>query len=82
MISKKPIVASKVGGIKDIIKSEENGILVEKENAKELADGIKKYLSDENLKKSIINNNSEYVKNKFDIKNVVVKHIEMIKELK
>lgn len=44
-----PIIASNVGGLPDIIKNNENGILIEPKNPQMLADKIKLLLSDQDL---------------------------------
>ncbi|MBI5252794.1 MAG: glycosyltransferase family 4 protein, partial [Euryarchaeota archaeon] len=44
-----PVVASRVGGIEEIIEHEYNGILFEKENSKELAEGIIRILENKEL---------------------------------
>ncbi len=49
MASAKPVVASNVGGIPDAIKHNENGLLVEQRNPKQLADAICRILSDKAL---------------------------------
>jgi glycosyltransferase involved in cell wall biosynthesis len=46
MAAGKPVVASRVGGIPDLVRHEETGYLVPPANEKALADGIKKILDD------------------------------------
>jgi len=57
-----PVVASAVGGIPDTVKNEVNGLLVEEKNPKAIANAIERILSDEELKKKIIENSKETVK--------------------
>lgn len=45
----KPLVGSDVGGIPEIIEDGKTGILVHKENPKEIAEAINELLSDEDL---------------------------------
>jgi len=47
------IIATKVGGIPEIIQDGVEGILVEKENSEELANAIEKILKDEKLRKNM-----------------------------
>lgn len=49
----KPVVASKVGGIKEVICNGETGVFVDPNRADELADAITALLSDSNLRKEI-----------------------------
>lgn len=48
----KPIVASKVDAIPDIIKSGENGILVEPDNAEDVKNEILRLYSDKSFRKN------------------------------
>lgn len=73
MACRKPIVATKVGGIADIIVNEENGLLVEKENERALAHAIEKTI-DNCLIKEITDKNYEYCNEKYNIRNVVEMH--------
>jgi len=57
-----PIIASSVGGIVDTVKNEVNGLLVEQKNPKALANAIDRIFSDEELKKKMIENSKETVK--------------------
>jgi len=65
MAAGKPIVATKVGGIPEIVKSGENGILVEVNDSDGLANGICTYLRDKKLAKNVGKRNAEYVKERF-----------------
>ena len=57
-----PVIGSSVGGITDVIKNEVNGLLVEEKNPKALANAIERIISDEELRKKIIENSQETVK--------------------
>jgi glycosyltransferase involved in cell wall biosynthesis len=46
MAAGKPVVASRVGGIPDLVRNDETGYLVPPADEKALADGIKKLLDD------------------------------------
>ena len=50
MAAGRPVVASDVGGIPDLVKDGENGFLAEPGNARELSRGIKKLLSSETMR--------------------------------
>jgi len=53
MACKKPIVATTAGGIPEIIENQENGILVEPDDEKGLAEALITVLKDENLRMNI-----------------------------
>jgi glycosyltransferase involved in cell wall biosynthesis len=63
MASKKPIVATNVGGIPEIVKNGKNGILVRPKNEEELADAILFLLSHEDQAKMMGINGYNMVKN-------------------
>ena len=56
MASGVPVVASKSGGIVEILQHEENGLLVKEKNSRELAENINRILFDEELRYRIISN--------------------------
>lgn len=79
MACDKPIIATNVGGIKDIIQNEENGLLIEIENEKQLQEAIRKYISDKVVMKYNIMANKDY-KEKYEIGKLISKHIEIFGE--
>ena len=74
MACDKPIIATNVGGIKDIIKDNENGLLIEVENEKQLYEAIKRYIKDKELRKYNVITNKDY-KKKYEIDSLIQKHI-------
>lgn len=62
----KPIVASRVGGIPEIIKTGSNGILVEPGNERDLADAILTLLRDKKLQEQISLANMKIIKKDFN----------------
>ena len=54
MLAGKPIVASKVDAIPDIITSGENGILVEPDNSEEVKNEILKLYENKNFRKKLL----------------------------
>jgi len=56
-----PVIASAVGGITDTIKNEVNGLLVEQKNPTAIANAIERIISDEELKKNMIENSKKTV---------------------
>lgn len=80
MTCNKPIAASNVGGIADIIKDEENGFLVEKEDYKKLTQKIVEILNNKEKVKIFIKNNNAILY-KYSIQNVINKHLEIMNKL-
>jgi glycosyltransferase involved in cell wall biosynthesis len=56
MACKKPIVATTAGGIPEIIENQKNGILVEPDDAKALAEALITVLKDRNLQRELAEN--------------------------
>ena len=66
--SGKPVIASNVGGISEMIENNKDGILIEAGNSKQLAENILNLLSDSQLKRKISINARKKVEDKFDSK--------------
>jgi len=73
------VIGSNVGGIPDIIKDNETGLLVKEKNPKELAETIINVLSNEKLKNKLTKQGYIYIKDKFSWKNVAKKFDNIIK---
>ncbi len=67
MALKKPVVATDVGGVCEIVKNGENGFLVRPACASEIAEKILKILSDERMSLKMGENGYRFVKENFDI---------------
>jgi glycosyltransferase involved in cell wall biosynthesis len=74
-----PIIASRVGGIPDILTNEINGYLVEAKDSENLANKIILLLQDDSLRKEISDNNKNEVK-KYSWENICIE-LEKIYEL-
>lgn len=61
MESRLPVIASSVGGIIDIIKNEENGILVSQKDPVSIARAIEHIISDDEFRKKIVENSKKVV---------------------
>ncbi|HID91008.1 TPA: glycosyltransferase family 1 protein [Candidatus Bathyarchaeota archaeon] len=77
MAAGKPIVASRAGGIPEIIKDNVTGILVKGGNKDDLANAILKILSDPDLAKLLARNGRKMVENKYSW-SVVAEDIERV----
>lgn len=74
-----PVIATNVGGIKDIVIDGENGLLVESNNIAELEDAILKLASNRELCQRISDINRKKAK-EFDIKETTKSYIELYLE--
>lgn len=74
MIAGKPIVATNIDAIPEIIQDGVNGILVNVDSAIEVSEAVKKIYFNENLKKDLIKNAKLIVKKEYDVKRVVSEH--------
>lgn len=65
MAAGKPIVATNVGAIPEIIHNGENGLLVELNDIKNLSNCILTYLNNDSMSKHVGNKNRKYINNKY-----------------
>src|SRR5439155_1357888 len=65
MACKKPVVASAIGGIPEIVEHEVTGILVEPENPADLTAGLRRVLSDSHLRNRLAENGYHQVMEHF-----------------
>jgi glycosyltransferase involved in cell wall biosynthesis len=65
MVCRKPVVASAVGGIPEIIEHEKSGILVEPESPAALTEGLRRVLTNNTLKKTLAENGYSRVMERF-----------------
>jgi D-inositol-3-phosphate glycosyltransferase len=55
----KPVIATNVGGLAEVISNNENGFIVEKDNPQKLADAIEKYYTEKKESQFVINIKTE-----------------------
>ena len=65
-LMEKPVVATNVGGIPELMKDEETGFLIEKNNPEELLDKLSLLFSNLEKAKEMGKNGKEFVKNNFN----------------
>ena len=58
----KPVIATNVGGVSDIVTNEKTGLLIEGNNPEKLAQAILRLESDKNLQKRLCKNEQQFVK--------------------
>lgn len=73
MAAKKPIVATNVNGISEIIESDKTGILVPPHDSDKLADGIIKMINDRNLQNFVVQEGFKKVNEEFNVVSMVKK---------
>jgi len=76
-----PVVATNVGGIPELIKDNETGILVPSENPDRLADAVNELLSDKQKAKRLANNGNEFVKSNMTWDIILPKYIQFYEDL-
>ena len=81
MASRKPIIASNVGGVHAVIKDGYNGLLFETENVEDLAEKIKLVLTDNDLAEKLAQNGYQYVQEKLSEENYINNYSGMIEEI-
>lgn len=75
----RPVVASKFGGIKNVITSGENGLLIDPENAEEFAQAIVTILSEEELSEKYGMEGQKTILEYFSWEAIANRHIEFYK---
>lgn len=77
---KRPVIASNVGGLPELIKDKNNGILVEKGSVNELKNAISSLIDNKKMRKSLAINGYKTVK-EFDIHKILPHYGKLYKEL-
>jgi len=72
-----PVIATRIGGVVDVIKNEENGLLVEPGNVDQLADALKKLISDPEYASALGKNAIKTVRENYDINVIANKYIDL-----
>jgi len=81
MAMKKPVIATNVGGNKDVITHGKNGFLVPARNAMLLSSSVKKLIDNDGLRKKIGTLNRETIEKKFSWKNAVSQFEDLYRSL-
>ena len=76
-----PVVATNVGGIPELVKDNETGILVPSENPNKLADAVNELLSDKQKAERLSNNGNKFVKSYMTWDVILPKYIQFYEEL-
>jgi len=73
MAAEVPIVATKVGGVPEIIQNNQSGIIIEPKNLKQLAEAIKKLIKNPELKNKLSREARKTVEHKFTLNKMASK---------
>jgi len=76
-----PVIGTNVGGIPELIKNNETGILVPPENPSELAEAINELLSDREKSEKLATNGNTFVKNNMTWDVILPKYIQFYEDL-
>jgi len=72
-----PVIATNVGGIPELIKNGDTGILIESENVKSLTEALSKLSSNKKIRDKLASNLNKLVKSKFSIEKMVEETIKL-----
>lgn len=81
MLAGKPIIATNVDAIPEIITDHENGILIEVDNATAVCDAVMELYKNKELCQRMVNQARKTVKERYDIRRVAKEHEQLIMEL-
>lgn len=70
-----PIIATSVGGNPELVKNEENGLLIEKGNLAQLVDAVLKLSNSKSYRDLLGENGKQRINNDFSIASMINKHI-------
>lgn len=81
MAAGKPVIASKVDGVPEVIEDGVNGILVEPENVNQLVDAISNLLINEDLRNKLSVNGKKIVEEKYSWEVVGERYFDLFKDI-
>lgn len=81
MFAHKPVVATNVDAIPDLVTNDVNGLLVNVDDAKAAAVAVQRLYNDEDLRNKFIENAYNKVIACYDVERVVTEHIDLMKSL-
>ena len=81
MMAEKPIVATSVDAIPNIVRNEENGLLVEVDNAAEASEAVIRLYRNAKFKQNLVLQGIKDVHSKFDAQRVAKEHEKLFEEL-
>lgn len=76
-----PVIGTNIGGISDIIKNNQTGLLVEQKNSEQLGEAVIKLLENKKIRKQLIKNAQKHIKDIFSWEVVSEKFKKIYKDL-
>lgn len=76
-----PVIATNVGGISELIKNEETGILVESKNSQNLLDEINKLLKNPTLQEKLSQNSHKFIIENYSWESLYQKYVDFYQNL-
>ena len=80
-LMKKPVIATNVGGIPELMKDKENGFLIEKGDSEKLIEYLQIIFNDQDKARSMGNSGEQFVKDNFSWEVITKKFINDVKDL-
>ena len=81
MACRLPVVATRIGGVVDVVKDGENGILVNPGDSNDLTEGLLRLLKDDELAAYIALNAYKTIRNSYSIDSIATRYIELYRQL-
>lgn len=81
MLSERPVIASKAGGVLEIIEHERTGLLVEPGNVEELIQAVQRLLDDQVFARSLVKQAKEVALSRFSLDLMISKVAEVISDV-
>ena len=78
-LMEKPVIATDVGGDKEMMKDGETGFLVREGNAQDIVDKINEFLKNKEISKTMGMNGAKFVKEEFNWEHVAKNFLKIIK---
>ena len=76
--AKKPIIATRVGGFKEILRDQINGLLIPPKDPHKLANAILNLIENQELARKVAENGYKYLQNNFSWNNIIEKILDTI----
>lgn len=75
-----PVIASRIGGVTDIVKDRENGLLVAPGDQQELGKAILELLDDELLRRNLAANAAETIRSGYGIESIAPRYLDLYRK--
>jgi glycosyltransferase involved in cell wall biosynthesis len=81
MASRVPVIGSAIGGIPDIIRDQETGLLVRQKDPGDLAEKINRVLTDEELRHRLVKRGYDFVRERFSWSGVAKSYLDLFRSV-